>query len=203
VIGVLLGDGVLDGLPYEPATAGLCCYDRMAAHCVMFLPMAFTVEDRLAIYELLALHGHLMDAGGFDRLGELFTDDFVYDVEALGYGALEGAQALAEASQALGDDNPLGHRVMNARVTGSKDDEATVRSKGIGILANGTSGTVVYEDTVRRTRTGWRIARRTVIPRRRPLHAQSDRAPPSCPAERSSLDMSSRRPALSGVLVGW
>jgi hypothetical protein len=32
------------------------------------------------------------------------------------------------------------------------------------------SGTVVYEDVVRRTDAGWRIARRTVIPRRRPLH---------------------------------
>ena len=31
------------------------------------------------------------------RLDELFTDDFVYDVEALGYGSLEGAEAFVEA----------------------------------------------------------------------------------------------------------
>ena len=37
-------------------------------------------------------------------------------------------------------------------------------------LADGTSGTVVYEDVVRRTSAGWRIARRTVVPRQRPLH---------------------------------
>jgi hypothetical protein len=132
--------------------------------------MALTVEDRLEIYELLALHGHLMDVGSFDRLDELFTVDFVYDVEALGYGQLVGAEAFVEASRALGDDNPLGHHVTNALVIADRGNTATVRSKGIGILASGTSGTVIYEDVVRRTDAGWRIARRTVIPRQRPLH---------------------------------
>lgn len=46
--------------------------------------VALPAEERLAIYELIALHGHLMDAGAFDRLDELFTDDFVYDLDALG-----------------------------------------------------------------------------------------------------------------------
>jgi len=78
--------------------------------------MALSTDDRVAIYELIALHGHLMDAGDFGRLAELFTDDFVYDVEALGFGSLKGADALTEASRALGDDNPLGHHVTNAFV---------------------------------------------------------------------------------------
>jgi hypothetical protein len=132
--------------------------------------MALNTDDRLQIYELTALHGHLMDAGEFDRLDELFTGDFVYDVEALGFGLLEGADALTEASLALGDNNPLGHHVTNSLVIADEGDEATVRSKGIGILKDGTSGTVVYEDVVRRTDAGWRIARRTVIPRQRPLN---------------------------------
>jgi len=34
----------------------------------------------------------------------LFTDDFVYDVEALGFGLLGGVDALTEASRALGDE---------------------------------------------------------------------------------------------------
>ena len=133
--------------------------------------MALSTEDRLAIYELIALHGHLMDAGQFDRLDELFTDGFVYDVEAMGFGKLEGAAALTDTARALGDANPLGHHVTNSLVIGtSGDDEATVLSKGIGILADGTSGTVVYEDTVTRTPAGWRIAYRKLIPRHRPLH---------------------------------
>jgi SnoaL-like domain len=58
-----------------------------------------------------------MDAGEFDRLGELFTNDFVCDVEALTFGSLEGTQALAEASRGpSGYDNALGHHVTNALV---------------------------------------------------------------------------------------
>jgi 3-phenylpropionate/cinnamic acid dioxygenase small subunit len=137
----------------------------------MLWAVDLTAQDRLEIYEVLSLHGHLMDAGSFDRLDELFTEDFVYDVEAFGRGRLVGVDAFVEASRALGDANPLGHHVTNPLVIGSRDGEAIVRSKGIGILANGTSGTVTYEDVVRRTGAGWRIARRTVVPRRRPLHA--------------------------------
>ncbi len=132
--------------------------------------MALPAEDRLEIYEVLALHGHLMDAGAFDRLPEVFTDDFVYDLEAFGRGQLVGAAALAELSRALGDDNPLGHHVTNTVVVQSSAGEALVRSKGIGIQMDGSSGTVIYEDVVRRMPGGWRIARRIVIPRRRPLH---------------------------------
>jgi hypothetical protein len=134
--------------------------------------MAITTDDRLAIYEVIALHGHLMDAGEFDRLDELFTDDFVYDLEHLGYGQLQGAQAFVDAARALGDNNPLGHHVTNTVVIAEEDGGAIrVRSKGIGIRADGSSGTVVYEDLVRRTDQGWRIARRSVIPRSRPLQA--------------------------------
>ncbi len=45
--------------------------------------MTLPTADRLAIHELLALHGHLMDDGQFDRLGELFTSDVVYDLTEL------------------------------------------------------------------------------------------------------------------------
>ena len=131
--------------------------------------VALPAEERLAIYELIALHGHLMDAGAFDRLDELFTDDFVYDLDALGYGRLDGAKALIDASRALADDNPLGHHVTNSLVIAEEDGLVRVRSKGIGIAADGTSGTVIYEDLIRKTPTGWRIARRAVIPRERPL----------------------------------
>jgi hypothetical protein len=134
--------------------------------------MTISTDDRLAIYELIALHGHLMDAGEFDRLDELFTDDFVYDLELLGYGQLKGAVALVEAAVALGDANPLGHHVTNTLVIGEADDGSVrVRSKGIAIRGDGSAGTVAYEDVVRRTGAGRRIAGRAVIPRTRPLQA--------------------------------
>jgi ketosteroid isomerase-like protein len=127
------------------------------------------VSDRLAIHELLGLHGHLMDAGAFDRLGELFTPDVVYDLTAYGAGELIGPSAVADAGRALGDRNPVGHHVTNIVVR--EDPDGTVRavSKGIGIMADGTAGSVVYEDELRNTAAGWRIARRRVTPRRTPL----------------------------------
>ncbi|MEU8288722.1 nuclear transport factor 2 family protein [Micromonospora sp. NPDC048905] len=132
--------------------------------------MALSVEDRLAVHELISLHGHLMDSGEFDRMGELFCTDIVYDVSALGFGELRGYEAITEASLAVGDANPVGHHVTNICVTEDPDGTVRVRSKGIGISADGGVGSVVYEDVVRREAAGWRIAYRRVIPRRTPLH---------------------------------
>ncbi|MFI6291398.1 hypothetical protein ACIBEJ_07400 [Nonomuraea sp. NPDC050790] len=42
-------------------------------------------------------------------------------------------------------------------------------SKGIGVNADGTSGSVTYEDTVVRLKQGWRISGGKVTPRRVPL----------------------------------
>src|SRR5579859_4292907 len=98
----------------------------------------------------MALHGHLMDEGAFDRLGELFTEDFVYDLTPLGLAELRGTNALVNAARDLGEANPLGHHVTNALVVAGDATVATVRSKGIAIRSDGGSGTVVYEDQVRK-----------------------------------------------------
>jgi hypothetical protein len=57
-------------------------------------------------------------------------------------------RSLQEAAQALGDANPVGHHVTNIVVTGIDDHSARVRSKGIGVMADGTAGSVVNEDVV-------------------------------------------------------
>ena len=89
--------------------------------------------------------------------------------ERLAIYELISLQALIDASTAVCDDNPLGHHVTNSLVIAEEDGLVRVRSKGIGIGADGASGTVIYEDLIRKTPSGWRIARRTVIPRKRPL----------------------------------
>ena len=132
--------------------------------------MALSVEDKLAVHELISLHGHLMDGGEFDRMDELFCADVVYDVSAFGLGELHGYEAISEASLAVGDANPVGHHVTNICVTEEPDGTVRARSKGIGVSAIGSVGSVVYEDVVRRETAGWRIAYRKVIPRRTPLH---------------------------------
>lgn len=62
-----------------------------------------TADDKWAIGETLALHGHLFDEGELDRLDELFTDDVVYDVSALG----------SDVRQILPRRTPLGGRTAD------------------------------------------------------------------------------------------
>lgn len=124
-------------------------------------------DDRIAITDLINTHGHLVDAG--ERFDELFTPDVTYDVTDLGGGVIAGTSALWEAALALGDNNPIAHHVTNIVLTEISADEVTARSKGLGVMANGTCGSVTYEDVVVRTADGWRIRHRTVLARRRPM----------------------------------
>lgn len=128
-----------------------------------------TADDKWAIGETLALHGHLFDEGELERLDELFTNDVVYDVSALGSDVLVGIDAVRDAALQLGAGNPLAHLVTNVVITELDDDTATVRSKGIAVLADRGSVTATYVDTVRRLPNGWRLAHRQIIPRRTPL----------------------------------
>lgn len=131
--------------------------------------MALAEQDRIDITDLINLHGHFTDAGELDRAGELFTPDVTYDLEDFGAGSLHGTAALREAALALGDANPVGHHVTNIVITQIDERSARVRSKGIGINADGTAGSVVYEDIVTRHPDGWKIGYRRVTARRAAL----------------------------------
>jgi hypothetical protein len=47
---------------------------------------------------------------------------------------------------------------------------ATVLSKGLMIMADGTIGSVTHADTLRRQPDGWRISRRVIRPQRTPMN---------------------------------
>ncbi|RKS73488.1 SnoaL-like protein [Actinomadura pelletieri DSM 43383] len=137
--------------------------------------MDVTLEDRVAITEVLSLHGHLCDAGELDRLEEVFTPDVVYDLSGLGRPSLHGVAACARAARELGDDNPVGHHVTNVVLTALGDGLVGARSKGIGVAADGTCASVTYQDTlVRGPDGGWRIRHRAVVPHRAPLGRRPD-----------------------------
>jgi hypothetical protein len=138
----------------------------------MIRAMALSPDDRAAIVELISLHGHVFDDGDLDRLDVLFTPSIVYDVSELGGGSLHGIEAIRAAALALGDGNPLGHHVTNVVVTEHEDGTVGVRSKGIGVNADGSVGTVTYEDTIVNSEAGWRIDHRKVVPRRVPLNGR-------------------------------
>ena len=77
---------------------------------------------------------------------------------------------MREAAEALGGANPVGHQVTNVVIVEVKDDYTVVtRSKGIGIRADGTAGSVVYDDTVTKRGGAWRITYRKITVRRKPL----------------------------------
>jgi 3-phenylpropionate/cinnamic acid dioxygenase small subunit len=80
-------------------------------------------------------------------------------------------EAIHDAAITLGDRNPVGHHVTNVILTEMDEQSVRVRSKGIGIQSDGSSGSVVYDDVVKREPGGWRIAYRKVTPRRAPLGA--------------------------------
>jgi ketosteroid isomerase-like protein len=131
--------------------------------------MALSEQDRIDINELINRHGHLADAGHLDQAGELFTPDVTYDLDDFGLGSLHGTAAMRAAALALGQANPVGHHVTNIVITGIDDRCARVRSKGIGIKADGTAGSVVYDDVVTRRAGGWKISYRKVTARRAAL----------------------------------
>ena len=144
-------------------------------------------QDRADIADLINLHGHFTDAGELDRAGELFTEDVSYDLEDFGLGSLHGTAAVREAALALGDANPVGHHVTNIVITQIDERSARVRSKGIAVMADGTAGSVVYEDVVTRRPDGWRISSRTVTARRAPL-GKSGKRRVSAPGPREVLE---------------
>lgn len=141
--------------------------------------MPLTGEDRLAIVDLVALHGHLFDAGELDRLGELFTADVLYDASDFDQEPMHGIDAIRSAALALGERNPVAHHVTNVVVTPVDDDTASVRSKGLGVGRDGKIGSVTYLDTAARTPNGWRIRRRHLQAHRQPLNGLATKTEPS------------------------
>jgi hypothetical protein len=150
-----------------------------------------TAEDRWAIGETIALHGHLFDNGQLDRLDELFTADVVYDVTDVGMGQFRGIGEILRAALELGAGNPLAHHVTNTTITGVEADCVRTRCKAIVVKADGRCGTATYLDTLRRDDGRWRISHRTVLAQRTPLNG-AHLTQPEQPGGAALTDGSSR-----------
>ena len=123
-------------------------------------------QDTLAIHELLALYGHIIDERAWERIGELFTERSVYDMREFGLGVVRGAAAISALWSGPHAAHPLAHHATNILVTEEPDGTVRVLSKGLGVGANGRVGSVVYRDVVERTPQGWRFASRAGYLRR-------------------------------------
>ena len=126
------------------------------------------IEDRMAIHELLALYGHLIDERRWDDLDQVFTADAVYDGTDFGMPVTRSlAELVAEWTSEMGlTRHPLAHHATNIVITGRDDGTAFVRSKGLGVGKGGRVGSVTYVDEAVRTERGWRLRSRTVTLRR-------------------------------------
>ncbi|WP_406331602.1 nuclear transport factor 2 family protein [Streptomyces sp. NBC_00203] len=119
-----------------------------------------TNDDTIDIARVLALWGHIMDDHELGRLGEVLTEDAVWDGSAFGFDPVVGLDAITSVLSA--DGHARAHHTTNIVVSEGPDDEVRVRSKGLGIVDGGTVISVVYADEVRRTEDGWRISRRAI-----------------------------------------
>ncbi len=128
--------------------------------------MSLPAEDTLAIHELLALYGHIIDAREWQRVDELFTATARYDMREFGLGLVEGAAAIRELWSRPDAMHPLAHHATNIVVNTDADGTVRVLSKGLGVGPNGRVGSVVYHDVVERTPAGWRFAARSAVLRR-------------------------------------
>jgi SnoaL-like domain len=120
------------------------------------------LQDRAAITDLINLHGHYVDSGRLDRLAELLAEDVTYDTSDLGGEVSVGLARLRELAIALGERNPVGHHVTNVVVTDIDGDTAHAVSKGLAVMADGSTGSVTYDDTLVRGERGWRITHRRI-----------------------------------------
>lgn len=120
------------------------------------------LEDREAIRELDARYGRYLDDRQWDRLGDCFTEDGVFD----GMSRIEGRSAVRDffAGLAGGGLTALWHHVSNYEIT-LDGDNATVRSLlwqpcVVGGVAHVSAGR--YRDQLVHTEDGWRIREKQV-----------------------------------------
>ena len=129
-----------------------------------------SVEDKMNINELISLHGHLADSGRLDEFDKVFSKNVTYDLTPMAGGKLNGVEGMRAAALALGDKNPVGHHVTNVIISEGKDGTVRASSKAIGIRADGSCGSLVYDDILTKQEGEWRISYRKVTMRRVPLH---------------------------------
>jgi hypothetical protein len=117
--------------------------------------------DILAIHELLALYGHIIDEREWQRVEELFTARTVYDMTEFGLPRVVGADAIRALWSRPDAAHPLAHHATNIIIREGDDGTLQVLSKGLGVGPHGRVGSVVYRDVIERTPGGWRFAART------------------------------------------
>jgi SnoaL-like domain len=115
--------------------------------------------DRIALHELTALYGHLLDQRRWDDLDLVFTDDLVYEGLTHTTHSIAAKVALWTSEDGI-KLHPAAHHITNTVVTEDPGGTVRVICKGIMIRAEVAPVSIIYEDTAVRTERGWRISHR-------------------------------------------
>ena len=106
----------------------------------------------------------MVDDADWDRLSDVFSADGVFDLDAIGQGRAEGMAALRSCFARL--NHPLAHHTTNVTIVPVDEQRVRVRCRYLVVSDEGKARTGEYRDDVVRTPAGWRLERRTVVPRR-------------------------------------
>jgi hypothetical protein len=120
--------------------------------------------DRIALHELAALYGHLLDQRRWDNLDLVFTEDLVHEGLTHTTHSIAERVALWTSPEAI-NRHPIAHHITNPVVTENPDGTVRMICKGIMVRSDRPPVSIFYEDIAVRTDQGWRIAHRKVTNR--------------------------------------
>lgn len=118
------------------------------------------VADQLAIHQLIARYGHIVDERQFSRVGEVFAPAIRYDMTDFGAGVLVGSQAVVDYWSLPTTKHPLVHLTTNVVIDVDDGGIVRVASKGVGIGYGGKAGSVTYLDIVEKIDGRWLLTER-------------------------------------------
>jgi 3-phenylpropionate/cinnamic acid dioxygenase small subunit len=116
------------------------------------------IADRLALHELPARYGDLIDDRDWDALGRIFTADATFEVPDHLMQGIDGIRAFM-----LDAPHPRTHLMTNVSVDETPEG-VILNSRLIGMRRDGRFISGRYRDVVVRTDDGWRIASRVYTP---------------------------------------
>ncbi|CAB4364128.1 unannotated protein [freshwater metagenome] len=124
-----------------------------------------SLDDRLAIHELAARYGNVIDARDWNRLDRVFSVDGTFETHGFGPPTrCEGREAIRTMLE-FSTGHPVAHHVTNVELD-ETDGQTTLFFKVIGPGPKGRVGSVDYMDIVRHEPEGWRIVTHVATLRR-------------------------------------
>ncbi len=125
--------------------------------------MPLSVDDRLAILDLMNQYNHCADGGDGEGFADTFTEDALFE------GSMSSARGRDELVQVIASGGGLWKHWLNSPIIEADGDHATARvylvrtglndDGAVALIASGT-----YHDTLVRVDGEWKFTHRKVHP---------------------------------------